>query len=77
MIGMQRELEVEVGTPVAAAVDWDRDEDGEVQGGVPPGGRYATARYAGHLDGLIGATAFLLEWVRKHGIGEVVFCHGI
>jgi effector-binding domain-containing protein len=63
VIDMARELEVEVGVPVAAAVDGDD----RVLAGVLPAGRYATLRYTGHPDGLIGVTAFLLEWAaRQH-----------
>ena len=58
---MERELEVEVGTPVAAALDGDS----QVLAGVLPAGQYATARYRGHPDGLSGATATLLDWAEK------------
>src|ERR1700743_1003478 len=49
--------EVEVGVPVGAVVDGDD----LVQAGVLASGRYATIRYTGHPDGLLGATAYLLE----------------
>src|SRR5580704_5258 len=44
LIDMERELEVEVGVPVAAAVDGDD----QVISGVLPAGRYATLTHVGH-----------------------------
>ena len=61
---MERELEVEVAAPVATAMDGDD----QVLAGVLPSGRYATLRYTGHPDGLVGATASLLEWAARHGL---------
>jgi effector-binding domain-containing protein len=61
VIDMERALEVEVGAPVAAAVDGDD----RVLAGVLPAGRYATLRYTGHPDGLVGATASLLDWAAQ------------
>jgi effector-binding domain-containing protein len=64
VIDMARELEVEVGVPVpAGAVGDDR-----VLAGVLPAGRYATLRYTGHPDGLISATAFLLDWAQRQNL---------
>jgi len=42
--------------------------DGRVLAGVLPSGRYATLRYTGHPDGLVGATASLLEWAAQQGL---------
>ena len=58
IIDMDRGLDVEVGVPVAASVDGDE----QVVSGVLPAGRYASLRYTGHPNGLLDATAFLLEW---------------
>jgi effector-binding domain-containing protein len=63
-IDMDRGLEVEVGVPVAAAVDGDD----QVLAGVLPPGRYATLRYTGHPDGLLGATASLLKWAEEQNL---------
>jgi effector-binding domain-containing protein len=64
VVDMDRGLEVEVGVPVAAAVDGDD----LVQAGVLAPGRYATIRYTGHPDGLLGATASLLKWAKEHNL---------
>ena len=64
VIDMDRLLEVEVGVPVTAPVDGDD----RVLAGVLPAGRYATLRYTGHPDGLLGATAALWEWVGQEGL---------
>jgi effector-binding domain-containing protein len=61
VIDMDRSLEVEVGVPVAAEVGGDE----QVLAGILPAGRYASLRYTGHPDGLVGATGFLLEWARQ------------
>jgi effector-binding domain-containing protein len=61
VIDMERALEVEVGAPVAAAVDGDD----RVLAGVLPAGRYASLRYTGNPDGLVGATASLLDWAAQ------------
>ncbi len=58
IVDMDRGLEVEVGVPVSARVDGaDR-----ILPGLLPAGRYAALRYTGHPQGLLDATAFLLEW---------------
>jgi effector-binding domain-containing protein len=64
VIDMARLLEVEVGVPVSAPVDGDE----RVLAGVLPAGRYATVRYTGHPDGLIGVVASLLEWASEEGL---------
>src|ERR1700761_7705706 len=64
LIDMDRELEVEVGVPVAAALDGDE----QVLADVLPAGRYATLRYTGHPSGLADATASLLQWAQDEGL---------
>jgi effector-binding domain-containing protein len=64
VIDMDKELEVEVGFPVAQAMTGDE----RVQYGVLPGGEYAIVLFTGHPDGLIGATAALLQWGAQQGL---------
>jgi effector-binding domain-containing protein len=64
LIDMERQLEVEVGVPVAAAAEGD----GEVRAGVLPAGRYATLTHVGHPDELVGVTAALLDWAARQGL---------
>jgi effector-binding domain-containing protein len=64
LIDMDRGLEVEVGVPVAAA----QAGDDRVLAGVLPPGRYATLRFTGHPDGLMGATAALLKWADEQSL---------
>jgi effector-binding domain-containing protein len=65
VVDMERELEIEVGVPVAAKVDGDD----RVLSGVLPGGRYASLVHTGHPMTLIDATRDLLEWADKEGLG--------
>jgi effector-binding domain-containing protein len=64
LVDINRGLEIEVGVPVAAPVEGDD----RVLAGVLPPGRYAAIRYTGHPDGLLGATAALLEWAEEHDL---------
>jgi effector-binding domain-containing protein len=64
LIDMERQLEVEAGVPVAATAA----ADGEVQAGVLPAGRYATVTHVGQFDGLVAATAALLDWAAEQGL---------
>ena len=64
VIDMERELEVEVGVPVAEVVAGDQ----RVLSGVLPGGSYAGTIYTGHPDGGLDATAALLDWAAKRGL---------
>jgi effector-binding domain-containing protein len=64
VIDMARELEVEVGFPLAHTVAGDE----RVLAGVLPGGEYATVLYTGHPAGLIDATRDLLEWADSQGL---------
>jgi hypothetical protein len=64
VIDMEHALEVEVGVPVATVLDGDE----QVLAGVLAPGRYATLRYTGHPDGLVGPTAFLLKWAGEQNL---------
>jgi len=64
LIDMAKELEVEVGVPVAVTAHGDD----RVRPGAFPAGRYATALHTGHPDELVGATAVLLDWARRNGV---------
>lgn len=64
VIDMERAMEVEVGFPIARAIDGD---DGVVTG-VLPAGRYATAYHHGHPDDLVPAVAALLQWADNEGL---------
>jgi effector-binding domain-containing protein len=64
VIDMERELEVEVGVPVAGAVAGDE----RVVSGVLPAGRYATLTHVGEYSGLYNATGRLLDWGKAKGL---------
>jgi effector-binding domain-containing protein len=64
VIDMERQLEVEVGFPVAVPVAGDD----HVLAGVLPAGRYATVRHIGHPDTLVDATRALLDWAAAQGL---------
>jgi effector-binding domain-containing protein len=63
---MSKDLYIEVGFPVAAAVTGDERVFAEVF----PAGRYATLVYSGPYDndGLVKATAALLDWAQENHI---------
>jgi effector-binding domain-containing protein len=63
-IDMMRQLQIDVGVPVAAAVDGD----GHVVPGVLPAGRYATLTHVGPPGELAGATKTLLDWADAQGL---------
>lgn len=63
-IDMERELHVEVGVPVGAAVEGDE----RVISGVLPAGRYVTMLYVGAPNELEQATETLMEWAAKEGL---------
>jgi effector-binding domain-containing protein len=67
-IDMVRELEVEAGVPVAAALDLADRAGGAVTAGTLPGGRFVRAFFVGHPDGLENATAELLQWAETQGL---------
>ena len=64
VIDMARELEIEVGVPVADPAP----ADGRVMPGVLPAGRYATLTYTGDYSGLVAANAALQEWAAAEGL---------
>lgn len=64
VIDMERELQMEVGAPVAAPVEGDEN----IVAGVLPAGRYATAMHVGHPSTLVHATEQLLAWADKQGL---------
>jgi effector-binding domain-containing protein len=61
---MSTKLDIEVGWPVAAAVAGDD----RIIAGVIPAGRYAVLTYTGPYEGLVEATAALLDWAEKNNI---------
>jgi effector-binding domain-containing protein len=63
LIDMDRELVVEAGVPVPAAVTTEKD----VFCDVLPAGRYATVTHIGHPDELIEVTGALLRWASAQG----------
>jgi effector-binding domain-containing protein len=63
-VDMDGTLDVEVGVPIAVAID----VDDEVMSGLLPAGRYATLRHTGHPDELLDATGFLLGWAQQHDL---------
>jgi effector-binding domain-containing protein len=64
VIDMERELDITVGVPLAAAVAGDE----RVGAGELPAGRYLTTAYTGHPDDLIWVTRDFLFWANDHGI---------
>ena len=64
VIDMMREVEIEAGVPVAAAVAGDD----RVVSGVLPAGRYATLTHVGHPSELLAATKALLDWAAEQGL---------
>jgi effector-binding domain-containing protein len=64
VIDMERQLDVEAGVPVEAAIEGDE----RVLVGLLPSGRYATAMHTGPYDGLIGAVDSLLRWADSRGL---------
>jgi len=63
-IDMERELIVEAGVPIAAAVPGA----GDIAAGILPAGRYATVLHTGHPDELVAVTAHLLDWAKRDGL---------
>jgi effector-binding domain-containing protein len=64
LIDMERELEIEVGVPVADVLDGDE----VVRSGVLPAGRYASIGHVGHPRELVDVTARLLDWAAEQGL---------
>ena len=66
-------LQIEMGVPVATAIDGggsdgDSGDGGRITPGVLPAGRYAVLRHTGPYDGLIASNAALQRWAEEHGI---------
>jgi effector-binding domain-containing protein len=64
LIDMARELRVEAGIPLAAAVEGE----GEIAAGVLPAGRYVRTTHQGHPQELLGVTADMLAWAAGQGL---------
>jgi effector-binding domain-containing protein len=64
IVDMERQLQVEVGVPVASAVE----DDSEIRAGTLPAGRFAVMTHTGAPDTLMAATAELLEWAEARGL---------
>lgn len=63
VIDMDAELDIEVGWPVATALEGK----GRIQGGVLPAGCYATLVYTGVENGIRG-NGVLIQWGKDKGI---------
>jgi effector-binding domain-containing protein len=61
---MPNRIEIEVGVPVATAVEGN----GRVRSGVLPAGRYAVLLHEGPYDEMVQANADLQAWAEKRGI---------
>jgi effector-binding domain-containing protein len=64
VVDMARELDMEAGVPVAAAVEVDC----HMVSGVLPAGRYATLTHVGHPSELVGVTETLQDWAAAQGL---------
>jgi effector-binding domain-containing protein len=64
VVDMERELEIEVGVPVAQPMAGDD----VVRPGVLPAGAYATVSHVGHPRQLVDVTAALLRWAADQGL---------
>jgi effector-binding domain-containing protein len=64
VLGVNGELEVEAGVPVAVTPK----PEGDILSGMLPAGRYATVTHFGHPDGLAEATSALLAWAAEQGL---------
>jgi effector-binding domain-containing protein len=63
VIDMEKDMDIEVGVPVASLLE----SDGDIQPGVLPAGEYASLIYTGVKNGIKGNIA-LLEWAKAQGI---------
>lgn len=73
VIDMAAGLQIEMGVPVATAIDGgssdgDSGDGGRIMPGVLPAGQYAVLRHTGPYDGLIASNAALQRWAEEHGI---------
>jgi effector-binding domain-containing protein len=64
VIDMERDLEVDVGVPVATALAGDQS----ITADVLPAGQYATLTHTGHPSELLAATKTLLDWAAGQGL---------
>ena len=64
VVDMENGLVMEIGFPV----DDLGSGEGEIVTGVLPAGRYVSAEYHGHPDGLVNATRDLLAWGEEQGL---------
>src|SRR5262245_20389881 len=64
VINMQAELEIELGVPA----DVTAGDEGRIQPGILPAGRYVVLRHVGPYDGLAAGNASLLDWAREHAV---------
>ncbi len=69
IINMSGVMHLEIGwfvdDPIPAEV---AARAGEIVVGESPAGEYVTAKYTGHYDGLMNATAMLIGWAKETGI---------
>lgn len=69
IIDMANKLHVEIGwfvdDPIPAEV---AAAGGDIVVGESPAAEYVTAKYTGHYDGLMDATAMLIGWAKQVGI---------
>src|SRR5688572_3939034 len=64
VVDMEKGLQIEVGFPVAKAVQGDK----RVIAGTLPAGRYVEVVHTGDYGGMIQANATLQEWAKKQGL---------
>jgi effector-binding domain-containing protein len=64
VIDMMAKMEIDVGVPVATAVEGDK----RITVDILPGGHYATLVYTGAYEGLMQATGKLLDWAEDKGV---------
>lgn len=65
LIDMPNRLEVEAGVPVSGTEGLALPAG--MEAGLLPAGHYATYLHRGHPDGLVEATAALLDWAHRDG----------
>src|SRR3984957_16467260 len=73
VIDMAAGLQIEMGVPVAMAIDdggsdGDSGDGGRITPGVLPAGRDVVLRHTGPYDGLIASNAALQRWAEEQGI---------
>jgi len=73
VIDMAAGLQIEMGVPVATAIDdtgrdGGSDDGGRITPAVLPAGRYAVLRHTGPYDGLVASNAALQRWAEEHGV---------